>query len=100
MTSPMLKTVSSSNHAAPDSAPETDLPNEHELVTALRDILTNPQRHTVGGLAEVVLHSLAELSLLKDRLDMIAPSADSTPHMPTGSGSDPIGEAGALAHKG
>jgi hypothetical protein len=98
MTSPMLKPVSSASCTRAEGSPETELPNEHELVTALRDILANPKQHTVGGLAEVVLHSLAELSLLKDRLDMISPKTDSTPRAP--SGSDPVGEAGAAAHKG
>jgi len=53
------------------ASPQAELANEHALVTALRDIIQNPQRHTVGGLSEVILQSLAELSLLKDRIDLL-----------------------------
>lgn len=80
--------------------------NEHKLVTALRDILENPKRRTVGDLSEVVLSSLAELSLLRDRLDLVAASTESAEcSLPAKSISDissgpcQSGEAGTLDGK-
>ena len=80
---------------------------QHELVSALRGILTDPAQHTVGALAVAVERGLAELNLLKDRLDLIAldtagdtnaallkPAPDMTP----GSGS--VGEVSAPGAKG
>ena len=46
--------------------------SEHQLVTRLRTILADPTQHTVGALAAAVEGGLAELSFLKDRLDLIA----------------------------
>lgn len=43
----------------------------HHLVNKLRTILADPGKHTVGALASAVESSLAELSLLKDRLDLL-----------------------------
>ncbi len=45
---------------------------QHHLVTKLRGILADPAQHTVGALAAAIEGGLAELSLLKDRLDLIA----------------------------
>lgn len=80
---------------------------QHHLVTTLRSILTDPAQHTVGALADVVERGLAELSLLKDRLDLIAldtgsgngaapmaPASQATP------GSGPFGDTGAAGDKG
>lgn len=55
----------------------TELHNEHQLVSALRDVLAHPQQHTVGGLSQIILNSLAELSLLKDRLELLTHDTNS-----------------------
>ena len=85
---------------------DNSLGNEHKLVTALRDILENPQRRTLGDLSEVVLSSLAELSLLRDRLDLVAASTEGADgSLPAKSISDmssgpcQSGEAGTLDGK-
>jgi hypothetical protein len=96
MSSPKLNPANNSDQMRNHDASEAELHNEHELVTALRSIIRQPDKHTIGGLSEVVLRSLAELSLLKDSLDVMMARDDVYPRVPSGSGSDPIGEAGAM----
>jgi hypothetical protein len=80
---------------------------QHQLVTTLRSILADPAQHTVGALAVAVERGLAELSLLKDRLDLIALDTSSgdgaTPMAPASQatpGSGQSGDAGAAGGKG
>jgi hypothetical protein len=88
MSSPKLNPAVSEDHTESHDASQTGLRNEHQLVSALREMLQNPRNHTIGGLSDVVLHSLAELSLFKERVDLIAHEPDNgAPRMPTGSGS-------------
>lgn len=88
MSSPKLNSAISDDHTEIHDASQTELHNEHQLVSALRDILQNPHKHTIGGLSEVVLHSLVELSLLKERIDLIAREPENgAPRVPSGSGS-------------
>lgn len=80
---------------------------QHQLVTTLRSVLADPAQHTVGALADAVERGLAELSLLKDRLDLIALDTSS------GDGAAPVspvshakpgpcqpGKPGAVGRKG
>ena len=52
-------------------------PDDHHLVAKLRDIVSKPQRRTIGELATAIEQSLAELHLLKDRIDLI----ETPPHI-------------------
>ena len=62
---------------------------QHQLVTKLQTILADPAQHTVGALAAAVESGLAELSFLKDRLDLIAmnPVSDDGTYSEPSSGS-------------
>ena len=80
---------------------------QHQLVSTLRSILADPAQHTVGALADAVERGIAELSLLKDRLDLIALDTssefDATPLAPTSQAapsSGSFGNAGAADDKG
>lgn len=79
---------------------------QHQLVTTLRSILADPAQHTVGALADAVERGLAELSLLKDRLDLIALDTgsgyDTAPMAPASQAapdSGPFGTTGAAGDK-